>query len=203
MFRNAIPVLAAAVLCAAGAAAFAGPYHVELPVRGLTAEHLDEVRKALSDAMGRNVLQVKCTDGVLSFHAGGEGPKALLRMGDLSKALAKAKLRLDPDSWMLKPQAIGLCVTADKGISVKQLREVLQGIKGVDLKVLGSILDGTRLCVVVELEKEAAYETLRKGLESSGVTIVDLVWGHWKYGWNIGDPHSHEVGARLRAKQKK
>ncbi|NRA96979.1 MAG: hypothetical protein HRU14_12300 [Planctomycetes bacterium] len=184
-----------------------GPFSVELPVAGLKPEHQPELEKVLGRAFGRDILELKCAPGRLSFYFGGKGPKSLLRLSDLKAALSQTGLKLDRRSWILMEQEVGLYVSAAEGIGDGALKKLLEGIGDAQVEVLGMLLDGSRACVVVELDGELAFDRLEKALGSGTVAITNLAWGHWKYGWGItgeGDHgHRHRVGARLKVKDKK
>ena len=121
-----------------------GPFSVELPVAGLKPEHQPELEKVLGRAFGRDILELKCAPGRLSFYFGGKGPKSLLRLSDLKAALSQTGLKLDRRSWILMEQEVGLYVSAAEGIGDGALKKLLEGIGDAQVEVLGMLLDGSR-----------------------------------------------------------
>ena len=109
----------------------------------------------------------------MSFYGGGRGPRSLLRLSELNAALRQLGLALEPEAWVLRPQELGLSLSASGPVSSQRIRALLESLPGV--KQIGSLLDARRLCVVVELE--------------------DMVWGHWGRGFKIfGEgAHRHEL----------
>lgn len=199
---RAAPILA---ICCPMAAA--GPFGVTLPIPGITSEQLPRVTQALGERFGRGILEVTIADGVLSFWAGCNGPKDLLHLADVKQTLAAIGLKLDCDGWTLKSQEVGLAIRADRPQSQDEIRQRIESVAGAGARVIGSLLDGDRWCVIVHLEHAVDHRTLTKHLSDGGITLVDLVWGHWKYGYGIVEPgadedgdhaHSHDMGAIAR-----
>ena len=183
------------------APASAGPFHVTLPVVDLEEGHLPAVQRAFEQRFARNVLQLKIVDGSLEFWAGGTGPKALLRLSEVVEALDEVGLRVDTGTWLLKEQEVGVHVSAKDGISEKDLQRAIESFEGAEVEVLGTLLNGSRMCVVLHLHGEVDHAAFRRHLKESGVAIDDLVWGHWKYGWGIESKdgaHRHDTGARRK-----
>jgi hypothetical protein len=182
-------------------AAKGGPFLVELPVSGLTPAHEETVATFFENRFGRNVLELTCREGVLSFYFGGQGPKALLRLSDAEAVLKKADLAVDPQAWVLEPQEVGLYVRAAEGIGDKGLKDALATVPGRP-EVLGFLIDGERACVVVDLAVDVAFTEFENALQKSGVAIKDLAWGHWHHGFGISRPgedsHRHVVRAKRR-----
>ena len=181
------------------APASAGPFRVTLPVVNLTEERLPALQRAFEQRFARDVLQLKVVDGSLEFWAGGSGPKALLRLAEVVEALDEVGLRVDTGTWLLKEQEVGVHVSAKDGISEKDLQRAIESFEGAEVEVLGTLLDGRRMCVVLHLHEEIDYAAFRRHLKESGVVIDDLVWGHWKYGWGIEvKDGGHDTGARRK-----
>ncbi len=181
--------------CSAGAEETRrGPFEVQFPVEGLKSEDSAKVERALRKALGaRNIERFKCEEGRLSFDFGGEGPKSMLTMSGLRSALESVEWKLAPRSWVLSEQVLGISFSAEPGMNVADLRKA---IEGTGTAVLGMILHGEGLFFVLQLKKDVEFAALEKAL---GVTIRDLAWGHWKYGWKIeADCHGHAAGAILR-----
>lgn len=185
------------------ATAALGPFHFSLPIivadgKGKAQDAVDVVTKAY----GHSLLDVKVKDGMLTCFAGGDGPKALFRLGELQKVLAGAGVRCERSEWEIKAQEVGLCLSATNPISMADLDAALESIPGVEGHVIGSILDGSRLCVVLELEEAVGYDDLTRHLKSKDLRVDDFVWGHWKYGWKIegeaGHRHGHDNGFARR-----
>ena len=191
MYKLVLLVAAAVVFSTAPR----GDYHIEIPIAGLTADQQAEVELALQELVPKVglVSKVVCDAGVLSFRTGRKSAESLLFLSDIEKALAKLKLDVDPETWTLRPQTLGLAISAEKGANLERILVVLGSARG-------TLLHGTRLLLVVELEEETDYAVLRAALEEEGVQIDDLVWGHWFYGWEIKEKRgiSHEFGARVR-----
>ena len=201
-FTTATTVLVLLALGLFAAPASAGPYHVTIPVVGLEESHLPALQKAFEQRFARNVLQLKIVDGSLEFLAGGSGPKALLRLSEVIEVLAEVGLKIDTGTWILKKQDVGVHVSAKDGISEKELHRAIVSFKGAKVEVLGTLLDSSRMCVVIHLKGEVDHAAFRRHLKESGVAIDDLVWGHWKYGWGIETKdgrHRHNTGARLKS----
>ena len=177
-----------------------GPFGFSLPVEGLTEKNLPAVKKILNDRFGHAIMGVGAENGTLHFYAGADSPKSLLRLSEIREALQAAGLTVKSDQWTLKAQEIGLCLSAEETLPASEVKEAIESFPGVKTQVLGSILDGSSLCLVVHLEGEADYNDLREWLERKGLQIDDLMWGHWKYGWKIsGDaPHRHDTGMRRK-----
>ena len=181
------------------APASAGPFRVTLPVVNLEEGHLPAVQTAFEQRFARNVLQLKVVDGSLEFWAGGSGPKALLRLSEVVETLDEVGLRIDTGTWLLKEQEVGVYVSAKDGISEKDLQRAIESFEGAEVEVLGTLLDGHRMCVVLHLHEEIDHAAFRRHLKESGVVIDDLVWGHWKYGWGIKVKDGrHDTGARRK-----
>jgi len=184
------------------APASAGPYKVTLPVVDLEQAHLPALQKAFEKRFARNVMELKIVDGSLEFFAGGSGPKALLRLSEVIEVLDEVDLKIDTATWILKEQDVGVHVSAKDGISEKELQRTIEAFKGAEVEVLGTLLDSSRMCIVIHLKGEVDHAALRRHLKENGVAIDDLVWGHWKYGWGIETKdgrHRHDTGARRKA----
>lgn len=98
---------------------------------------------------------------------------------------------IDLNAWVLKPQMMAFAVSAGRALSVAEIRPVLPGVRSV-------LAVGDRTLLVVELDTETEYVSIRESLEGIGVQIDDLVWGHWRDGWGIDTARvgSHIFGAR-------
>ena len=185
-----------------GSTARKGPFAVVLPVPGLKPDQREAVVAALDEVFGRHeAIDVTCGEGQLQFFFGGSGPQSLLRLGKLQEALGKLDLKLEPRSWVLEPQEVGLYLSAKKGMGGKALHKTLEAAAGGDAKVIGMLLDGSRCCLVLDVKKPLDLAKFEKALFDAGLDLEDFAWGHWLYGWEIGDPdegHRHTIAARLR-----
>ncbi len=170
-----------------------GPYAIEIPMRGLTPAHQEVAEKLLMAMVFEwgGVYDVRTGDGVLAFATGARSEKFLLYLSEIRAAVAELELAFDLNAWVLKPQMMAFAVSAEREISVAQIRPVLPGVRNV-------LATGDRTLLVVELDEEAEYAAIRKSLEGIGVQIDDLVWGHWRYGWGIEEhrTQAHVFGAR-------
>ena len=108
-----------------------GPFHFSLPVLA-TAEQASALERAMAKAYGHSILSLSVKDGVMTCYAGGDGPDALLRLGELEKVLAKAGVRCDRDRWVVKPQELGICVSAKGTISSQDLEKVFESLPDTD-----------------------------------------------------------------------
>lgn len=197
MINNRLAGLAAFLtLTCAAAPAFAGPFHLTLPVDGLTAAHSDALITALKGKLGkRSVHAPKVSAGSLEFYGGGEGPKSLVRLSSIQAAVKAAGLTTTPATWTLKAQTVGVTVSTAKPMSTADLRKAFAGLA----EVSGTLLDRRVLVVVIHLEEPVAFAALTKHLAAHGVTVDDLVWGHWGYGWGFeqkGDHHDDNGATR-------
>lgn len=155
------------------APASAGPYKVTLPVVNLEQAHLPALQKVFEQRFAHNVMELKIVDGSLEFFAGGSGPKALLRLSEVIEVLAEVGLKIDTGTWILKEQDVGVHVSAKEGISQKELQRTIESFKGAEVEVLGTILDSSRMCVVMHLEGEVDHAAFRRHLKENGVAIDD------------------------------
>lgn len=171
-----------------------GPYHFTVPVPELKAGDAEAVTAALLAEFGeRTLLEIQVHAGALEFYAGGDGPDALFRLSHLERALATEGFSLHRRPWTLRGQALGLRLSSKGVVGGPALGEAIAGIPGAT--VLGTLLDHGRMVLVVEFEETVRWSELSKQLAASGVSVDDMLWGHWKYGWGLEPSHhSHACG---------
>lgn len=176
-----------------------GPYHFTVPVPELKAAHAEAVTAALLAEFGEHsLLEIQVLDGALEFYAGGDGPQALLRLSHLERALAAEGFSLHRRPWLLRDQALGLKLGSKSVVGGPALKEAIAGIEGATL--LGELLDHGQMVLVVEFEQSIHWSALSKQLAGVGVSIDDMLWGHWKYGWGLEPAHhAHECGIATAA----
>ncbi len=119
-------------------------------------------------------------------------------------ALKEAKLKVKPETWILKAQQIGVCLSVENAIGSQALKRIFESFEGAEVKVLGTVLLPSRMCVVLHLGAPVDYSAFETQLKKAGLKIDDLVWGHWKYGWGIegkGHDHRHDTGVLLKPRK--
>ncbi len=170
-----------------------GPYTIEIPMRGLTPAHQEAAEKLLMPMSFEwgGVYNVRSGYGVLAFVTGARSEDFLLYLSQIQAVVAELDLDFDLNAWVLKPQVMAFAVSAERALSVAEIRPVLPGVRSV-------LAAGDRTLLVVELDTETEYVAIRRSLEGIGVQIDDLVWGHWGDGWGIDTPRvgTHIFGAR-------
>lgn len=183
----------------------AGPFHLTLPAPALAGRDEAAFLAQVAEQLGRKVHDLRLRDGHFECLAGGEGPRALVRLSDFAAAVTSAGASLDgvAGDWILPAQELGLAVSAageDGAIERQELERVLASFAPGGVKVKGVVLAGAKFVVVVGLERDAGLAALRAHLAAGGVRLDDLVFGHWKAGFGIdeGPGHSHRNGARRR-----
>ena len=174
-----------------------GPFTIEFPVPGLTRAHQGEVGGPIAEALGPACGGVACLPGTMKFFFGGYSAKDLLRLSKVTAILEKASLKVQPSSWLLHEQEIGLYLSAERGLGNTQLKQVLEGVEGADVRMLGVLLDGSHFCAAVAIDTKLDFRAYEQGLKAEGVKILDLSWGHWRWGWGMkGAQTSHTHGVR-------
>ncbi len=204
MNSKIVLVLGSLAVCCLTTSAYAGPYMFTLPVEGVTEAHLPAVKKIFYARFKRRIQAVGVRGGVISFRAGGDSAKSLMRLGDVIAALKEAKLKVKPETWILKAQQIGVCPSVENAIGSQALKRIFESFEGAEVKVLGTVLLRSRMCVVLHLGAPVDYSAFETQLKKAGLKIDDLVWGHWKYGWGIegkGHDHRHDTGVLLKPRK--
>ena len=176
-----------------------GPFMFTIPVVGIDEDSLPALVVAFQDVLGnRNFLHPEVKDGELLFYGGGGGPKALLRLEQVTEAIKLAGFKSNRSRWRLKPQMLGISLSAKDGIKTSEVIAALKAIKEVSVE--DSLLIGDRTYHVVHLGSAIHYGDLVANISESKLELDDLLWGHWKYGWEIEEDehgHGHDMGMTL------
>jgi hypothetical protein len=176
-----------------------GPFMFTIPIVGIDEDSLPALVVAFQDVLGnRNFLHPEVKDGELLFYGGGGGPKALLRLEQVTEAIKLAGFRSNRSRWRLKPQMLGISISSRDGIKTTDVIAALKAIEGVSVE--DSLLIGDRTYHVVHLGSAIHYSDLVANISESKLELDDLLWGHWKYGWEIEEDehgHGHDMGMTL------
>ena len=176
-----------------------GPFMFTIPVEGISEDSLPALEDAFQDVLGdRNFLHPEVKEGELLFYGGGGGPKALLRIEQVTEAITLAGFKSNRSRWRLKPQMLGISLSAKDGIKTSEVIAALKAIK--EISVEDSLLIGDRTYHVIHLDSAIHYSDLVANISESKLELDDLLWGHWKYGWEIEeDEHGlgHDMGMTL------
>ena len=176
-----------------------GPFMFTIPVVGIDEDSLPALVVAFQDVLGnRNFLHPEVKDGELLFYGGGGGPKALLRLEQVTEAIKLAGFKSNRSRWRLKPQILGISLSSRDGIKTTDVISALKAIEGVSVE--DSLLIGERTYHVVHLGSAIHYSDLVANISESKLELDDLLWGHWKYGWEIEEDehgHGHDMGMTL------
>ena len=176
-----------------------GPFMFTIPVVGISENSLPALEVAFHEVLGnRNFLHPEVKDGELLFYGGGGGPKALLRLEQVTEAVKLAGFKVDKALWRLKSQMMGVSLSSKEGAKTSEVIAALNTIEGVVVE--DSLLLGDQTYHVIHLERATNYGYLVAGIEKSKLEVDDLLWGHWKYGWEIEEGehgHSHDMGMTL------
>jgi len=170
-----------------------------IPIVGIDEDSLPALVVAFQDVLGnRNFLHPEVKDGELLFYGGGGGPKALLRLEQVTEAIKLAGFKSNRSRWRLKPQILGISLSSRDGIKTTDVISALKAIEGVSVE--DSLLIGDRTYHVVHLGSAIHYSDLVANISESKLELDDLLWGHWKYGWEIEEDehgHGHDMGMTL------
>jgi hypothetical protein len=134
----------------------------------------------------------------LLFYGGGGGPKALLRLEQVTEAVKLAGFKVDQGLWRLKSQMMGVSLSSKEGAKTSEVIATLKTIEGVSVE--DSLLFGDQTYHVIHLERATNYGDLVAIIGKSKLEVDDLLWGHWKYGWEIEEDehgHGHDMGMTL------
>ncbi|MEC9476649.1 MAG: hypothetical protein VX764_06400 [Planctomycetota bacterium] len=176
-----------------------GPFLFTIPVVGISAESLPALETAFHEVLGqRSFIEPGVKDGELYFYGGGGGPKELLSLMEVTEALKKAGFEVDRSVWKLKEQMLGISLSSKEGIKTTDVIAALETIEKVSIE--DSLLVGGRTYHVIHFGRAINYGDLVSVIRKSKLEVDDLLWGHWKYGWEIdeGDHgHSHDMGMTL------
>ncbi len=180
-------------------AAAAGPYEITVPVDGLSPARRPALVDALRRHLGEDPREVELTARSVTFVAGGRSATQLVRLSSLEAAVADAGGRLARERFRLRPQEVGLTVSAVGGLSLAALDRALARIEGPSVTPFGTILDGARVVRVVRLDGPLDLAGLERTLAAAGARLDDLAWSHWHHGFGLESdgpgPHSHHAGA--------
>ncbi len=180
--------------------AFAGPYEITFPIDGVTSEHQSAISEIFEKRKIDSLL-LKTENGVVRFFTGDYGMESLLKLSDVAEALKEMNLGIRTETWILKEQITGVCLSTEYAIGEKDLDKAIQSFKDVEIKILGTVLIGGQLCKVLHLTAPIDYSNFEAHLEQANIKINDLVWGHWEYGWGVEGGHhdrAHSFGALVK-----
>jgi hypothetical protein len=176
-----------------------GPFMFTIPVVGISEDSLPALEDAFQDVLGdRNFLHPEVKEGELHFYGGGGGPKALLRLEQVTEAVKLAGFKVDQGLWRLKSQMMGVSLSSKEGAKTSEVIATLKTIEGVSVE--DSLLFGDQTYHVIHLERATNYGDLVAIIGKSKLELDDLLWGHWKYGWEIEEDehgHGHDMGMTL------
>jgi hypothetical protein len=191
--------LVTACLCLAMPSVVTGPFLFSIPVVGISENALPALEDAFDEVIGeRNCLQPEVKDGELHFYSGGGGPKALLSLEQVTEAINQAGFKVDRTLWRLKPQMLGISLSSKEGVKTAGVIAALRAIEEVSVE--DSLLIGDTTYHVIHLGRAINYSDFVAGIGESKLEVDDLLWGHWKYGWEIEEDehgHSHDMGMTL------
>lgn len=176
-----------------------GPFMFTIPVIGIGENSLPALEDAFHEVLGdRNFLHPEVKDGELLFYGGGGGPKALLRLEQVTEAIELAGFKVDRSLWRLKSQMLGISLSSKEGAKTSEVIAALGAIEKVSIE--DSLLIGDQTYHVIHLERATNYGDLVSDIRKSKLEVNDLLWGHWKYGWEIEEDehgHGHDMGMTL------
>ena len=176
-----------------------GPFMFTIPVVGISEDSLPALEDAFQDVLGdRNFLHPEVKEGELHFYGGGGGFKALLRLEQVTEAVKLAGFKVDQGLWRLKSQMMGVSLSSKEGAKTSEVIATLKTIEGVSVE--DSLLFGDQTYHVIHLERATNYGDLVAIIGKSKLEVDDLLWGHWKYGWEIEEDehgHGHDMGMTL------
>lgn len=176
-----------------------GPFMFTIPVVGISEDSLPALEDAFHEVLGeRGFLEPGVKEGELHFWGGGGGPKALLTLKKVTTAVHQAGFMVDRSLWRLKPQMLGISLSSKDGIKTSDVITALKAIEEVSVE--DSLLIGDRTYHVVHLGSAIHYGDLVSDIRKSKLEVNDLLWGHWKYGWEIEEDehgHGHDMGMTL------
>jgi len=176
-----------------------GPFMFTIPVVGISEDSLPALEGAFQEILGdRNFMHPEIKEGELQFYGGGGGFKALLRLEQVTEAVKLAGFKVDRSLWRLKSQMLGISLSSKEGAKTSEVIAALGAIEKVSIE--DSLLIGGRTYHVIHLDSSINYGDLVSDIRKSKLEVNDLLWGHWKYGWEIEEDehgHSHDMGMTL------
>ena len=176
-----------------------GPFMFTIPVVGISEDSLPALEDAFHEVLGeRGFLEPGVKDGELHFWGGGGGPKALLTLKKVTTAVNQAGFKVDRSLWRLKSQKLGISLSSKEGAKTSAVIAALGAIEKVSIE--DSLLIGDQTYHVIHLDSSINYGDLVSEIRKSKLEVNDLLWGHWKYGWEIEEDehgHSHDMGMTL------
>lgn len=177
-----------------------GPFMFTIPVVGIHEDSLPALEVAFHQVLGdENYLQLAVKEGELHFYGGAGGGKALLSLMKVTEAVNQAGFEIDPTAWRLKPQMLGISLSSKGGVKTTEVIAALKSIEEVSIK--DSLLIGETTYHVIHLGRAIRYSDLIASIGEFELELDDLLWGHWKYGWEIEeDGHGHDMGMTLIGK---
>ena len=187
--------VAATCFCLAMPPLVTGPFHLSIPVDGISEDSLPILAKIFDERFGReSFIYPQVEDGMLHFLYFGGSIKALLGLEEVAMALKEAQLEVDRTIWRLKKQMMGVCLSSKEGIKTTDVIAALNSIEGISVEE--SLLFGDRTCHVIHLGRAINYVDFIASIEKSKLEVDDLIWSHWKHGWEIdeGEHGDHEMG---------
>ena len=182
-------------LCLGSSPVPLGPFLITIPIVGISEDSLPALAKIFDDQFGeKSFLYPKVEDGMLHFFHFGPSIKALLGLEEVAMALKEAELEVDRTIWRLKKQMMGVCLSSKEGIKTTDVIAVLNSIEGISVEE--SMLIGDRTCHVIHLGRAINYVDFIASIEKSKLEVDDLIWSHWKHGWDIdeGEHGDHDMG---------
>ena len=176
-----------------------GPFLFTIPIVGIGEDSLPALEESFREMLGdRGFLEPKIKDGELHFWGGGGGSRALLSLEQVTEAVKRAGFQVDQSVWRLKGQMMGISLSSKEGAKTSEVVAALKTIEGVSVE--DSLLIGKQTYHVIHFERALNYFDLVAGIGKSKLGVDDLLWGHWKYGWQIDEGehgHSHDMGMTL------
>ncbi|HIA28451.1 MAG TPA: hypothetical protein EYN79_10150 [Planctomycetes bacterium] len=191
--------LVATCLCLAMPPVVTGPFLFSIPIVGISENSVPVLEDAFHELLGdRNFLHPEIKDGELHFYGGGGGFKALLTLEKVTAAVKLAGFKVDRTLWRLKPQMLGISLSSKEGVKTTEVIAALGAIEEVSVE--DSLLIGDTTYHVIHLGRATNYSDFVAAIGESKLEVDDLLWGHWKYGWEIEEDehgHSHDMGMTL------
>lgn len=186
-------------LCLGSSPVALGPFLFSIPIVGISENSVAALEDAFHEVIGeRNCLHPEVKDGELHFYGGGGGPKALLSLEKVTAAVKLAGFKVDRTLWRLKPQMLGISLSSKEGVKTTEVIAALGAIEEVSVE--DSLLIGDTTYHVIHLGRATNYSDFVAAIGKSKLEVDDLLWGHWKYGWEIEEDehgHSHDMGMTL------
>ena len=103
----------------------------------------------------------------------GAKPEGFLRLSDLVGAVGDAGLKVDTDSWRLKPQGLAIQVSCERPLKDTAVDELIGAFPGARIRVIGRLQEQDRTCIVLRLSDRVDYTAFSKHLSARGVELRD------------------------------